>query len=91
MEVSPAQRRETWGPKAEIPPPVSTVKVDYVFQMQLLESDEDVDGYLPGLERRLGESLAADLRSVTDDGTDATQCGGITSRTFDGGWTASRG
>jgi len=62
----------------EIKPPVSTVKIDYDFQVQLLEDEdeEDLEYLLPRIDSRLGESLARQMWSGTENGQDEDSCRG---------------
>jgi len=65
----------------KIRPHVSTVNIEYEFQLQLLKvdsEDEDdlLEDLLPEIQVRLGESLARYMKSNTEDGHDEGSCRG---------------
>lgn len=63
-----------------MPQPISTVTIDYEFQIQLLgdvENEEEyVEELLHKLQSQLGESLGKYMKSNTQDGEDETSCRG---------------
>eukprot|EP00571_Detonula_confervacea_P017358 CAMPEP_0172300262 /NCGR_PEP_ID=MMETSP1058-20130122/2384_1 /TAXON_ID=83371 /ORGANISM="Detonula confervacea, Strain CCMP 353" /LENGTH=609 /DNA_ID=CAMNT_0013009989 /DNA_START=304 /DNA_END=2133 /DNA_ORIENTATION=- len=65
----------------EIPPPISTVRIAYDFQVQLLIVEDYQDSYiteslLPAMDNRLEESLGGYYKDGTEDGQDESRCGG---------------
>lgn len=59
----------------EIPPPMSTVRIPYEFQVQLT-GDQDIEDVLPDLEGRLEDSIGGYLKSNTENGEDEDECEG---------------
>lgn len=62
----------------ELPVPMSTIRIPYDFQLQLLRDaeEEDVESLLPAIEGRLEDSLGSYMVSHTENGEDSSSCDG---------------
>jgi len=61
----------------ELPPPISKVTVEYGFQVQLFDDEEDIEDVLPVIDKKLGKSLGRYMKTNTNNGQDETQCKGF--------------
>mmetsp|Transcript_21709 Transcript_21709/g.52466 ORF Transcript_21709/g.52466 Transcript_21709/m.52466 type:complete len:596 (-) Transcript_21709:332-2119(-) len=59
----------------ELPVPISTIRIAYDFQLQLLH-DANVDSLLPEIEGRIEDSLGTYMVSHTENGEDSSSCDG---------------